>query len=651
MTADGPAASPRILLVEDDPAYRRLVREMLRQGAMAGCDVVQARGLAEARDRLHDPLIDCALVDLSLPDASGMEAVVGLLDQAPDLALVVLTGRPDDGTGVAAMRAGAQDYLTKSAVNPSVLARSVRFALERRHAAGARDPLTGLPGRPAVSALAVGAVLVVGLDRFTALNQSLGHDAGDAVLVEVAARLRAALGPGDLLVRLGGDVFAVARPAVAVAAGAAGAGSLPTLVADALAGPVQVRGQEVLVSAGVGLAVAGAGDVDGAALLAEAESALRRAKSRGRGRVEVHDDHRRAEFRERDRIERGLRRAVDEGRLHLVYQPIVSLATEATVAVEALVRWEDPERGTVPAARFIPVAEESGSILAVGGWALREACRQAVGLHRVQVAVNLSARQLADRRLVALVAETLAGTGLDPARLCLEIGDGSLVEDPEGSAATLRALAQLGVKLAVDDFGTGSCGFASLRRFPFDLLKIDRSFVAGLGATRDGDSVVSAMIGLAHSLGMEVVAEGVERPAQLARLRRLGCDHAQGFHISPPRPQPEVRSGPPERRLGISFARRSGSVVLRLSGDLDGDTAPALRHGLTDLIDEQGNLSVVVDLGAVARVTSEGADVLRASADRLAAKGGTLSLADPSPLVARALVSYGLGAGLRPART
>lgn len=647
-TAEPRAASPRILLVEDDPGYRRLVREMLGQGAMAGSDVVQAGGLAEARARLDDPLIDCALVDLSLPDASGVEAVVGLLDRAPDLALVVLTGRTDDGTGLAAVRAGAQDYLCKGAVDPSVLARSVRFALERKHASGGRDLLTGLPGRQALATAAAGAVLAVGLDNFTAVNESLGHDTADAVLVEVAARLRSILGPGDLLARLGGDVFAVSRPQ---ATGRVEAEAMSSLVASTVAAPIDAGGQGVLVSASVGVAVAGTDDVAAGALLADAESALRRAKQRGRGRVEVHDDRLRAEARERARIESGLGRAVADGRLRLVYQSIVSLTTDATAAVEALVRWEDPEHGTVAAARFIPIAEASGSILGIGEWVLQEACRQAVRLNRVPVSVNLSARQMADRRLVPLVAETLAATGLPPGRLCLEVNERSLVEDPDASITTLRALDELGVTLAVDDFGTGSSGFAYLRRFPFDLLKIDRAFVAGLGASPDGDSVVTAMIALAHSFDMKVVGEGVERPSQLSRLRQLGCDYAQGFHISSPGPQPDVREGQvPGRRLGISFARRSGSVVLRLVGELDADTAPALRHGLTDLVDEQGNLSVVLDLGAVARIAPEGADVLRMTAERLSAKGGSLTLADPSPLVARSLVNSGLGTFLRPAR-
>jgi len=279
-TAERPAGSPRILLVEDDPGYRRLVREMLDQGAMAGSDVVQAGGLAEARDRLDDPLIDCALVDLSLPDASGVEAVVGLLDRAPDLALVVLTGRTDDGTGLAGVRAGAQDYLSKGAVDPCVLARSVRFALERTYAAGGRDRLTGLPGRPALATAATGAVMAVGLDRFTALNESLGHDAGDAVLVEVATRMRSILRPGDLLARLDGDVFAVSCPQVT---DTAESGALASLVSGVLAAPIDAGGQEVHVSASIGMALAGTGAAGTDSLLADAECALRRANGGGDG--------------------------------------------------------------------------------------------------------------------------------------------------------------------------------------------------------------------------------------------------------------------------------------------------------------------------------------------------------------------------------
>ena len=410
------------------------------------------------------------------------------------------------------------------------------------------DPLTGLPNRALLldrlgQALARAgrrgepvALLFLDLDRFKRVNDGLGHAAGDRLLVAVGERLRACARAGDTVARLGGDEFTLLLEGLTDAAEAE---AVAAAVAAALEAPVVLDGQPVAVTASIGVALAGPGGAEPAGLLRDADVAMYRAKARGKARVEVFDAAMAAGARERVAFEADLRQAVERGELRLAYQPIVELATGRVVGAEALARWAHPARGVVLPDAFVPLAEETGLIVPLGRWVLAEACRQGRAWQDrfptpPTVSVNLSPRQFQQPGLVEEVAAALRSTGLAPDRLQLEITEGAVMADADGAVATLRQLRGLGVRLAIDDFGTGYSSLGYLQRFPIDLLKVDRRFVAGLGRDAGDTAIVEAVVGLAHALRLRVVAEGVETVEQAGRLRELGCELGQGYHFGRP---------------------------------------------------------------------------------------------------------------------
>ena len=304
-----------------------------------------------------------------------------------------------------------------------------------------------------------------------------------------------------------------------------------------------IAGHEVVITVSIGIALSSSRETDPAALLRAADTAMYAAKQTGKARYEVFQAAMGSRALEQLELEADLRRALERGELRLHYQPKVELGTGAVVGVEALVRWEHSVRGMVPPGEFIPVAEEMGLILPIGHWILQEACRQAREWREqhwaggpIEVCVNVSARQFGHPGLVGEVARVLAETGLDPGCLVLEITESAVMEDAASTIATLRDLKDLGVRLAIDDFGTGYSSLAYLHRLPVDVLKIDRSFVDGLGREAEDTAIVRSVLGLAHSLGLQVVAEGVETAEQVEGLRALGCKIAQGYYFSRPLP-------------------------------------------------------------------------------------------------------------------
>jgi diguanylate cyclase (GGDEF)-like protein/PAS domain S-box-containing protein len=420
------------------------------------------------------------------------------------------------------------------------------------------DHLTGLPNRVLLHdrlGLALArcarsgghvAVVFLDLDRFKVVNDSLGHDTGDRVLRAVSARITNVLRPADTLARFGGDEFVVVCDEID---GPAEATRIARRILDALADPVDEADGGVHVGASVGVALARGEDATAEHLVRDADAAMYRAKERGRGRIELFDEGMRSRLVTKLAEERRLRRAVASEELDLHYQPIMALPALEVVAVEGLVRWRHPERGVVAPAEFIPLAEESGLITDLGHWVLEEGCRQAGGWarelgpeRRLEVALNLSTRQLSEQGLAKRVEALLDRHRLHPGGvgLCLEITESFLLEDPVATGTALDELRSLGVRLAIDDFGTGYSSLAYVRRFPLDTLKIDRTFVAGLGTDPDSRAVTSAIIEMGHALGLEVVAEGVEEEVQLEVLVDLGCDRAQGFLFSRPVPAPEL---------------------------------------------------------------------------------------------------------------
>ena len=380
-------------------------------------------------------------------------------------------------------------------------------------------------------------VLFTDLDNFKYVNDTLGHEAGDRLLVEAANRIASCLRPEDTVARFGGDEFVVLLEGATDAAAVAGR------ISRELGDPFDLRGQEVFVTTSTGIAVSGHDTEKAEDLVRNADVAMYRSKEAGKDRHEVYETGMRTRSSERLGLEVDLRRAVDRGCEEFVvsYQPEVDARTGRTLVLEALVRWYHPERGLVPPDEFIPLAEETGLIVPIGRRVLEEACRRAQewrgqrpAVPVVEVSVNLSARQFRDPGLLEDVARILGETGLDPGGLTLEITEGILTEATPMALATIKYLKLLGVKLAIDDFGTGYSSLAYLKSFPVDYLKIDRSIVDGIERDARDAAIVSAAVTLAHALGERVVAEGVETEGQLVRLREMGCEVAQGFYFSKP---------------------------------------------------------------------------------------------------------------------
>jgi diguanylate cyclase (GGDEF)-like protein/PAS domain S-box-containing protein len=428
---------------------------------------------------------------------------------------------------------------------------------------GLHDPLTGLPnrvlfadrlnqalvraerhyGHDNVTARATPAVFLIDLDHFKLVNDSYGHDLGDQLLLRAAERIIAALRPGDTAARFGGDEFAVLCEDIF---GPSHADQIAQDIASALATPFELPkadsdGKEnarVFLTSSIGIAMPSDVGASSESLLRDADSALNRAKDEGRARHVLFVEDYRQSAVHRLRTANDLHQALDENEFRIVYQPEVALGDGQIVAVEALVRWQHPERGLVPPVEFIPLAEETGIVVQIGAWVLEQAVRQArdwLKLGRPLVVwVNLSARQLAQRDLVETIAGTLNRHGVPAQRLGLEITESALLEDAEHAISTLSSLRELGVRLAIDDFGTGYSSLSYLRQLPIDQLKVDRSFIEGLGIDNEAWPIVAAVTGLAKAMRLTTVAEGVETSEQVDALRQLDCDVAQGYFFTTP---------------------------------------------------------------------------------------------------------------------
>jgi diguanylate cyclase (GGDEF)-like protein/PAS domain S-box-containing protein len=432
--------------------------------------------------------------------------------------------------------------------------RQYRKALEKL---ARYDGLTGLPNRThfrdnlaramerSRRSGKVMALFFLDLDRFKIINDSLGHEAGDKLLQHVAEVLISSLRGSDSLMlgprtdsaslsRLGGDEFTVILEDVG---GAEDAALVAQRLLDSLSLPLTMGGEEVQISASIGISLYPSEDVDLDGLIRNTDMAMYRSKSLGRSTYSFFSDDLNAAVSARLSLENSLRRAVERHEFFLHYQPKANLSTRQVTGVEALIRWRCPGRGLVPPDRFISVLEETGLIVQAGAWVIREACAQAarwdaLGLPPMSMAVNLSARQLRHPHLVALVRDTLKETGIEPHRLELELTESLLLEDTEGNRSVLKAFRELGVRLAIDDFGTGHSSLAYLRRLNVDTLKIDRSFVAQLPDDQEDAAIATAVVALGKSLSMKVVAEGVETEAQASFLHKLGCNDMQGWLLS-----------------------------------------------------------------------------------------------------------------------
>ena len=376
------------------------------------------------------------------------------------------------------------------------------------------------------------------LDNFKLVNDSLGHQAGDKLLTEVAARLRACVRAQDTVARLSGDEFVVV---LELLTGEEDALTVAKAITHQLNCPFVLDGREIVVTASIGIAVSDAGREHAESLVRDADVAMYRAKSDGRGRHVLFDPSMHTDSLARLELENDLRHALDHHELRVHYQPIVMMASGDVSEVEALVRWQHPTRGLVSPGEFIPIAEDTGMIIPLGMWVLEEACRQVAAWHvqfpakpRLTLSVNLSPRQFQQPSLVEDVAAALRDSGLPASCLKLEITESVIMRDAEATIRTLWELKDLGLQLAVDDFGTGYSSLSYLKRLPLDVLKIDRSFVSGIGQSQEDTAIVHAIMALAKSLNLMVTGEGIETAEQAALLGEWGCDRGQGYLFSKP---------------------------------------------------------------------------------------------------------------------
>ncbi len=567
---DDPEVNAFIVNIRDVTA-RKLVEEELRHSEeryrllcenLPEAVLVHRAGVLQwanqAAVQLHgasslDELVGRAMVDFV--DPAHREAVAERLNKPENSKPVLLEQRiiRPDGTSVPT-ESVAMDIVYRGEPARLVV---VRDLTERKRAeealthAALHDHLTGLPNRAllldrldrslarAAREGTTVAVLFLDIDRFKLVNDSLGHNSGDELLVVVARRLEHILRPTDTVGRFGGDEFVVVSE---VAGGAPQAIGLTERLGAVISSPVEIGGEELVVTASIGVALAPGGHGLPDQLLREADAAMYRAKSARTG-YELFDEHMRDAVHGRLQFERELRHGLERGEFAVHYQPVVSLLDRRARGVEALARWHHPTRGLVEPNDFIPIAEETGLITALGSWVLGQACRQSLQWreelpHPIEIAVNLSAAQLHAEGLAESVAGILAEYQLEANQLslCFEITESVVMQDPERVTHTLERLKKMGLRLSIDDFGTGYSSLAYLKRFPVDTLKIDQCFVAGLGTDSNDEAIVSAVINLAGVLGLEAVAEGVETAEQADRLVALGCSLAQGFYFARPQP-------------------------------------------------------------------------------------------------------------------
>jgi len=590
--------SQTVLLIQDDPACAQAVLEALSDAADGPIQVKWVRNCADGLNYLaaeiaageKTPQSTAAiLIELFLPDSQGIQTFERIFQAAPQIPLLVLSDLRDEETARLAVQRGAQDYLLKirmdgyllskalvtmlkraaiaatlfeekaraqvtlNSIGDAVLTTDIRNDVTQARAASLKmsylaqhDSLTDLPNRLLLKdrmaqSLVLAhrnqknlAVLSVDLDHFNHVNDALGHVIGDRLLQSVARRLTGSVRASDTVSRQGGDDFVILLSEVAHAKDAA---VIAEKILTELRAPHQIEGHDLFMTASIGVVTYPADGASTEELLQNADSSMYHAKDNGRNGYEFYRPEMNTRAVERRSVEEDLRLALLRNEFVLHYQPRINLTTGAITGVEALIRWHHPQRGLLLPAQFIPIAEESGLIVSIGRWVLREACRQArvwqyEDLPSIRVAVNVSMVELREKDYPEAVAAVLSETGVEPGNLELELTETFLVQDSKLTAEVLRSLKSIGVMIALDDFGTGYSSLSHLKDFSIDTLKIDRSFVHDLTTDPDDASIVSAMINMGESLHMSVVAEGVETREQAALLHKRHCPEVQGYYFS-----------------------------------------------------------------------------------------------------------------------
>ena len=548
-----------VLLVEDNPGDARLVEIMLNEVQSNPVILNHVSSLAAAHDFLNSKEVDLVLLDLSLPDSQGLECInkIQLLNNS--LAIIILTGLDDQDFAIKTMQQGAQDYLVKGEGDGHLMLRAIHYAIERKQIEQRLtklvhfDSLTGLANREYFNITFTRAVeqadrrnqtlglMFLDLDHFKEINDTLGHLMGDKLLVCIAERLKSCVRSIDFIARLGGDEFVIILDDIKTSKIAT---NIAEKILSALSNPVDLANTEVFISSSIGITLFPDDGDNVNDLLKHADVAMYKAKDLGRNNFQFYTSELNTKIIQAIDIKNDLRGAIGRNELTLYYQPKISIIDNKIIGAEALLRWHHPVRGMVPPNDFIPIAEQSGLIIDIGQWVIREAIKQTKKWQQTllpdfSMAINLSVKQFHNRDLIEFIETELGHSGVNASTIELEITESLLMEKSDQEQDILKELSEKGFKISMDDFGTGYSSLSYLKRFTIDVLKIDRSFISDVMSNPDDAEIVKAIIVMAHALKLTVVAEGVESEAQLGFLKQLKCDQSQGFLVSKPIPARE----------------------------------------------------------------------------------------------------------------